>query len=560
MKVNEALADALATEARGPIFGLMGDANMPIWDVLGRDSRTRMISARCDGAAVLMADGYARATGRIGVATVTCGPGLASCANALVTASRAGTGLVLFTGEYSAADGGLGVVQNFDQRRFAAACEAGFQYLGRLDTLAEDIAEGFFAARTQGRPVILSMPATLWEADLPWEWSYRPSTEHLPTQVPVPARADLQGVADLIMRAQRPVIVAGRGALRADAKDEILRLADRMGALLATSLLAKGLFDGHPYDIGISGSFSSRPTEALMAQADLVLGIGASLNFFTCEGGVLFPQAEIVRIDTRPCPAAIGVAPGVYLQGDARATSQALTQLLQELDVQKEGFRTSQTRDVLNAPTPQPPPATDGLDPRALMRALAKELPERSRVVSGGGHFWSWPVAHLALPAGGHYQHAIDFGSIGLALAHGIGAAVGNAGSPTVVVEGDGSLLQAIQELHAAAEQRIPVIVLVMNDSGYGAEVRKMQWKNRDPRHAQWRSPDFVAIACGLGGDGAVVVEEADLGPAMRKALAFDGPFVIDARISPTLVSDVEAKLYLGRENSAPLLRPLRPC
>lgn len=559
MKVNEALADALAQEAEGPIFGLMGDANMPVWGALCKDERVRMVWARHDGAAILMADGFAQATGRLAVATVTCGPGLANAATAMLTAARGGNAMVIFTGEYIP-DGGKSSLQALDQRRFAAACEAEFRQIGRIDALADDIAEGFYTARTKKCPVILNMPQALWEAELKWDWDYRPSREFVPrTDFAAPAEL-IQALADRLAEAQRPVVVAGRGAVYAGAHDEIEAVGDQVGALLATSLLGKGFFDGHPYDIGIAGSFSSATTEKLLSEADLVLAFGASLNFYTTEGGLLFPSAEVIRIDTRPAPPTIGFTPGLHLQGDAKATAVALRKALDRKAVRNEGFRNAATRDALATPTPQPARATDGLDPRELMRVLSRSLPDDTQVVSGAGHFWSWPIAHLALPKGGRFQHTAAFGSIGLGLAQGIGAAVGvgGAGRKTLVIEGDGSLLQGIQELHAAAEQRIPLVVLVMNDSGYGAEVLKMSWKQRDPSDAQWKSPDYVAIVRGFGGDGVRITSEAELAPALARGFAADGPFVIDAPISPTLVSDSYARLFLGQPNQMPLLRPAR--
>lgn len=557
MKVHEALADALATEADGPIFGLMGDANMPVWGALCKDRRARMVWSRHDGAAILMADGYARATGRMAVATVTCGPGLANAANAILTAARGGTAMVIFTGEYTA-DGGKGSLQALDQRQFARVCEAEFRPLARLETLAEDIAEGCYTARTRSCPVILNMPQALWEADLKWGWDYKPSGQFIPPLDFAPPARQLQALVDKLAAAQRPVIVAGRGALLAGARPVLEQLGERIGALLATSLLGKGLFDGHPYDVGIAGSFSSATTEKLLAEADLVLGFGASLNFFTTEGGMLFPGAEVVRVDTRPFAPTIGFTPGLHLQGDARATAEALVALLDERRVRSEGFRNAATRSALAEPVPQPARATDGLDPRELMRVLSRCLPAQTQVVSGAGHFWSWPIAHLALPPDGRFQHTAAFGSIGLGLPHGIGAAVGHPDRKTLVIEGDGSLLQAIQELHAAAEQKIPLVVLIMNDSGYGAEVLKMGWKQRDPRDAQWKSPDYVAIARAFGGDGVRIGTEADLAAAVERGLQAGGPFVIDAPISPTLVSDSYSRLFQGQPNRIPLLRPAR--
>ncbi len=173
------------------------------------------------------------------------------------------------------------------------------------------------------------------------------------------------------------------------------------------------------------------------------------------------------------------------------------------------------------------------------------------------GHFWSWPVAHLALPPGGRFQHSGAFGSIGLGLGQAIGAAMADPGRLTVLIEGDGSLLQAVQELHAAAEQKVRLAIVLMNDSAYGAEVMKLQWKGRNVRDAQWTSPDYVAIARGFGGDGVVLEREDDIAAAIARAAACDGPFVIDARISPTLVSDAYSRLFLAQDNRMPLLRPV---
>ena len=556
MKVNEALADALATEADGPIFGLMGDANMPVWGALVAAKRSRMVWSRHDGAAILMADGYAQSSGRLGVATVTCGPGLANSANALLTASRAGTPLAIFTGEYID-DGGKAGLQALDQRRFAAACEADFKPLARLDSLADDIAEGFYLARTRRRPVLLNMPQALWEADLKWDWDYRPSTTFLPSQAHAPSAAAMAEVLQALAAAERPVIVAGRGAIHADARAALEQLGEHVGALLATTLVAKGYFDGHAWDVGICGSFSSAPTEALMAEADFVLGVGASINFFTSEGGLLFPSARVARIDTSPCTPTIGAVPGLHLQGDARKTAEALLSALRARGGKREAFRTAASRDVLATPVELVPPPTDGIDPRALMRALSASLPAGSQVVTGAGHFWSWPIAHLALGPGSRFLHTAAFGSIGLGLPFAIGAAVAQPERKTVLIEGDGSLLQAIQELHAAAEQGIALIVLVMNDSGYGAEVLKMGWKGRDASDAQWRSPDYVAITTAFGGGGVRITSETELAAAMRLATAANGPFVIDARISPTLVSDSYSRIFLGQPNRQPLLRPV---
>ena len=370
-----------------------------------------------------------------------------------------------------------------------------------------------------------------------------------------PEHGAIKRVARLIAEAKRPVIVAGRGAILAGARAEIDELGELAGALMATSLLGKGFFDGHPYDVGISGSYSSNPTEKLMADADFVLGIGASMNFFTTEGGMLFPEAKVARIDTKPFPSDIGVVPGEYICGDARLATVALTKALKAQGVRKEGYRTAETRALLKV-APIADPRTDGIDQRQLMHVLSTCLPERAQVITDAGQFWNWPHAYLALPRGASYQHTCNFGSVGLGVSQGIGAAIGSPDRLTVVITGDGGLLQCIQELHVAAQYKVPIVVLVMNDAGYGAEVHKMNAKGMNPRDVVWDSPDFVAVARGFGGDGTVIRSSDALVVAFADAVRSGGPYVIDARISPSLTGDYYQRIYLGRENPTPLLRP----
>ncbi len=398
MKVHEAIAEALIAEAGTTMFGLMGDGNMSLWGALGRHKDVTMISARHESAAVAMADGYSRTTGRVGVAMVTCGPGLTQCGTSLVIAARNRSQLVMVVGEIPA--GAKNKMQSMDQRRFAEASSAKFVSITSADNMAEEIAEAFYAARVHRIPVVLNLPMDLQEESFDWDFDYRPSTEFLPPRVETPSPDLLTPVIDRLAAAERPVIIAGKGAIAAQAKEEIVRLADRTGALLATSLQGKGYFAGHAYDIGIAGAFASAPAERLLAEADFVLGVGAELGYYTTEGGLLFPAAEVARIDIKPMPEEIGVIPGLYVQGDARKSVAAINEALESRQVRKDGFRTAETRQVLEeAPHTFDTPA-DGLDPRTLGSQLGRALPKNVLVTCGGGHFFSFPAMYTALPEG----------------------------------------------------------------------------------------------------------------------------------------------------------------
>ena len=555
MKVYEAIAQSLIAEGVTDFFGLMGDGNMWLWGAICRDPKIRGYSARHESMAVSMADGYARTTGKVGVAMVTCGPGLTQCATSLIAAYRGKTPVVLIAGEIM--QGAKNSTQTMDQRRFVEASSARFHTITSIDNMAEEIAEAFYAARVHRCPVVLNLPMDLQEDEFDWDYDYRPSTQFLPPRMETPSPELLAPVIEKLIAAERPVIIGGRGAIMAGAKDEIVKLADRVGALLATSLQGKGLFAGHPWDVGISGAFASEPTEKLLAEADFVLGVGAELGYYTTEGGLIFPSAEVARIDIKPMPEAIGVIPGLYVQGDARRAVAAINEALEARQIRKEGLRTPDTREVLDAPAHKFDAPKDGLDPRALGGNLGAALPKGVLVTCGAGHFFSWVGMYMPLPPGAEIQYSYNFGAVGQGLGVAIGTGVGNPGRQHVVIEGDGSMMFNLQELETVVREKLQMVLVVWNDGGYGAEVHKLVAKGFNEKLAQWESPDFVALAKAFGGDGVLLSDTSEIGAAVAEGLRKGGLYLIDARVSPSTPTEPYAKVYFGHESHAPLLRPV---
>ena len=554
MKVYEAIAQALLAEHDGPIFGLMGDGNMSLWGAPGREPRATLLSSRNEAGAVAMADGYFRATGRVGVATVTCGPGLTQVGTSLMAAVRNRSAMVLVIGEIPPGDKNR--LQSMDQRRFVEACSTRFHTITKPDNVGEEIAEAFYTARVQRCPVVLNLPMDIQERSFDWDFEYRPSNAFLPKGNDVASEEALAPIVEKLISAERPIIIAGRGARNAAAKSAIVELADRVGALLATSLQAKGLFAGHDYDIGIAGAYASAPGEQLFADADFVLGVGAELGYYTTEGGLLFPGAEVARIDIAPAPLELGILPGLYARGDALKTVKSISAMLGARKVQKEGYRTDAMRAVRDAaPEPIEKP-TDGLDPRTLLQCIGRSLPRNALVTCGAGHFLGFAAMHLPLPDDADMQFSLQFGAVGqtLPVAFGIGAA--HPRRPHIVIEGDGSLMMNLQELDTVVRYKQQMVLVIWNDSAFGAEVHKLRAKGFEPTLAAWEtSPDFVALAKAFGGDGVSLAKEDDIGDAIAKGLAHGGLFVIDARVSPSSVSDAYQKVHFGQPNRAPLLR-----
>jgi len=556
MKVYQAAANAVVAEGCDVAFGLVGDANMSFWSALNSTGAVRMYSARHEAGAVAMADGYARASGEVGLASITSGPGLTQIGTSLTAAARNRTPLLVVVGDVAASD--LNNVQKFDQRRFASACESEFVPITDTGNVAREMAEAFYAARLRKCPVVVNLPSDVQEQSFDWEFSYTPTKGFLPVPEDAPRSEVVEDLVERLLVAERPVIVAGLGAKLAGAREAIVELADRVGALLATSLKGKGLFTGHAFDVGLAGSFSSAPTERLLAEADFVLGIGAELGYYTTEGGLLFPDAAIARIDSAVAPPELGVLPGLYVRGDAKQTVLALNRSLARRGIKKAGFRTAQTIELLSAPVPalfDTPP--DGIDPRNLAREIGVALPANAVVTVGVGHFFSFFIMYSAVPHTADVHFSYQFGSIGqtIPIAAGIGAT--RPGRPHLVIDGDGSAMMNIQELETMARHGIPAVVLIWNDGGLGAEVHKMKAKGFDSSLARWpNSPDFVGVTRAFGGDGLKLTDVSGLRAALAKGFGCGGLFVIDARVSPTVVSDPYLKLHFGKENKAPLLRP----
>jgi thiamine pyrophosphate-dependent acetolactate synthase large subunit-like protein len=555
MKVSEALAEAFISEETENVFGLMGDANLHWWsEMAGRG--TRMVSARHETAAVAMADGYAQATGRVGVATVTCGPALVHTATPLTAASRGRTPLVLFAGDTPPAT--LGNSQDVDQRRVAELCEAGFVAVRSPATVADDVWTAFYRARTESRPIVLNVPMDLQSIAYPGEWRYEPSLELTqPPQRPVPDSAACGTVADLVAEAHRPVVLVGRGAMASGARSSVLALARRVGALIATTMPAKGWLDDDEFAVGIVGPLASAIGQELFSEADLVIAVGAGLDrYTTTDGGAAFPKARIVSVTTTPTIKGGSRRPDLFLTGDADACVRALVDLLEQRGVAHDGFRTSETRERIASSTAAVRSPTDdshGLDPRTVMRVLEPHLGDAEDVVVGVGHFLSFAAMHLRRPIGGHFYWSHYFGSIGYALPIGIGIAAARPDRRVTVIEGDGSLMMSLPELETAARSGLDLRVVVVNDQALGAEMHKLRAVGLDPADAHLPTPDFGAVGRVLGGTGDLVTNAEELRRSLDRYRS-EGPglHVIDARTDRDAMSEMYHKLHFGRPHEAP--------
>jgi thiamine pyrophosphate-dependent acetolactate synthase large subunit-like protein len=384
---------------------------------------------------------------------------------------------------------------------------------------------------------VLNIPINLVESSCDGSSYAVPDSPTL--EPPRPSDRSVVRIADLLEGASRPAIIAGRGAALSGAREALEALADRVGAILATSAMGHGLFAGYPYNVGIAGGFSSSLALELLSQADTVLAFGASLNHWTVRHGRLFsPEARVAQVDLDGEMIGALHRVDVGVVGDAAATAWAILDELERRSIDKEGFRSEALAREIARGRPRDEPYEDQgtaeyVDPRTLSIALDDLLPTERTVATDSGHFLGYPSMYLAVPDHRGFVFPNAFQSVGLGLASGIGAAVARPDRLCVAAVGDGGALMALGELETAARYHLPMLIVVYNDAAYGAEVHHFGPEGQPVDIARFPGTDFAALARAAGAEGVTVRNEGDLAPVEYWLERRDGPLVVDAKVNP---------------------------
>jgi thiamine pyrophosphate-dependent acetolactate synthase large subunit-like protein len=542
-EVARAIADIGATRC----FGLVGGANFKVTlalTELGLD----FIAARHEGGAVSMADVAARLTHHLTVVSVTAGPGLTNAITGIGEAAKSDTPLLVLAGDVVMGDKHSAFA--FDQAGLVGAVGGEWRQIANPSTAYADTWAAASLALRERKPVVLSLPVDVQEVQV----ARTLGKKHPPlTPRPPVDAAKLDEMIATIRTAKRPLILAGHGAVVAAAQPLLVELADRLGALLATSLQAHGMFSGHPWNLGVAGGFSSKATAELASQSDLILAFGMSLNMWTTKKGKLISSyAQLVQVDVEKGRIGLHRPVDLELEGDASAVATALLRALDEEPVEHIGWRTPDVAAVMNAKSNrnlgyEDTSDADHIDPRTLSKAVDDMLPKDRTVVVDGGHFVGWVTRYLSVPDYKGWCIPIAFQSIGLGLAGAIGAATAQPDRLTVLAVGDGGFLMSIAELESAVRLKRNICIFIYNDSAYSAEVHHFGPEGYSASVAQFPVTDFAAIARGYGGDGVVVRTLADL-DALKSWVdhGAQGVFVVDGRINPKLIADWYSEMFTG--------------
>jgi thiamine pyrophosphate-dependent acetolactate synthase large subunit-like protein len=534
MKVFEAIANALNELSVSEIFGLMGDGNLKFLTCWTSEMEMGYHGTRHESAAVGMADGYFRASGKVGVCTVTQGPGVANTLTALITARKAGSQILLLAGDVSAAQKGW--PQDIDHAAVFAAAGVPMVQIKDATSPFSEIFRAYRLAQSSGGPVAVNMPIDVQEMD--WlAWDDEPSEEEsrLATKAVV-SESDLQKASTLLLGARKPVIIAGRGAVESGCEQALVEIAERTGALLSTTLRGKGLFDGNPYLIGIAGGLGTNLCAKLIGEADVALVVGAGMNdFTTMHQTLLSSSAHVVNCDLAPRGIGRPMGELCELAGDAHDVVSMLLAHITQQGSPVEGYRTPAITEELSTFAPESeitivndPPY---LDPRALTIRLNDILPPERAVVTDAGHFFGNPCTYMRISDARSFVCGIDFGSIGLGLGHAMGVSTAYPGRPVVLFIGDGGLQMSLGDLETAIRYKLPLIIIVMNDAAFGSELQIMELWKLPVDLSVFPSVNYAAIAESMGARSLSVNDLDDLDQLASMSLD-DGPILLDCAIT----------------------------
>ncbi|GAA1164935.1 thiamine pyrophosphate-binding protein [Ornithinimicrobium humiphilum] len=513
------------------IFGVVGSGNYVVTAELVRRG-ARYVSARHELGAGMMADAHARVTGRVTALSVHQGCGLTNALTAITEAAKSRTPLLVLTGDTPP----TAKTSNFwiDQEATLLGLGVEVAAVRSAATAVKDTVRAYQRARDERRTVVLNLPLDVQEQllagdpgpDLPLGYSLLRTPE---------SQEGAELVARALLAAERPVILGGRGAL--GAREELVDLADRSGALLATTAVARGLFQGHPWSVDVMGGFATPAAAELITDADLVVAFGAGLNGWTTRHGALLEGSTVIVVDSDPDAIGFHHEPDHAIVADSGAIARAAGAIVgQRAGV---GYRTDAARTAIDtggrwSQVPyEDTSTTTHLDPRTLSIAVDGILPTDRVVAADGGNFIGYPSMYLSVPDARSFVFPQAFQSIGLALGAAIGAAVARPDVVTVAAVGDGGFMMSLTELDTAVRLGLRLLVLVYDDAAYGAELHHFDDDHDALRVVTFPDTDIAAIARGFGAEAITARTVEDLTPIRDWVERPDsGPLLVDAKIT----------------------------
>ena len=538
----QALIRALEHEQVDTVFGLPGGCILPAYDPL-LESSIRHVLVRHEQGAGHMAEGYAHVTGRPGVAMVTSGPAATNLVTPLMDAYMDSIPMVGITGQVGTAAIGSDAFQECDTVGITRSCTKHNELVMTADDLPLAVRQAFHIATT-GRPgpVLIDVPKDVLQNEMTWHWpsddevadslpGYRPTSKGHPRMIKEAAR--------LILDAERPVIYAGGGMLKARAAEALRELAELTGIQVVTTLMARGVFpDDHPLCLGMPGMHGTIAATTAMQKSDLLIALGARFDDrITGRVNGFAPDAKIIHVDIDPAEQGKVRRPDVPIVGDCRLVTEELVAAVRDLlaggttqaDISAWKSRVSGWQEIFPL-TYDDAEAGAALKPQYCLEKLRDAAPDGTIVASGVGQHQMWASLHWKFNEPYTWVNSGGLGTMGFAIPAAIGAKVGRPDKTVWAVDGDGCFQMTAQELVTATVERIPVKIALLNNSYLGM-VRQWQEMFYDERYSEvylsTETPDYVKWAESMGCVAIRVESPEEVQPAIDKANSINDRSVV---------------------------------
>ena len=542
MSGAKALLESLERQNVDVMFGILGGAVLPIYDLLCK-SNIRHILCRHEQGAAHAADGYARASGKAGVCMATSGPGATNLVTGIANAYMDSAPLIALTGQVPS--GGVNTSYMIGRDAFQEADIIGittpitkhnFQ-LRNAAEIPKTVKTAFYIATT-GRPgpVVIDVPKNVQTEVAEIDFS---NGIHIPGYKPTsnPHPLQIRKAAEMLAEAERPVILAGGGVITSNASPELLQVAELLLAPVATSFMGKGSFpETHPLSLGSIGMHGNPVANKLLCEADVMLAVGT--RFSDRATGRLdnfCAPTKKIHIDIDAAEIGKNVDVDVPIVGDAKKALQELHErLAKQLKKKKNTAWTSRVKEAKEQLNPPSKGASKDLKPKALLQVLRKLLPENAIATTEVGQNQMWAALYFNALKPRTFIRSGGLGTMGFGFPAAIGAKVACPDRPVVDIAGDGSFRMTEQELGTSVTEDIPVIVIVLNNSVLGmvAQWQRMFFKGRYSAVKLGSIPDFVKLAEAYGAQGLRARSIAEFSKAVKTALKSDVTTVIDVPIS----------------------------
>jgi acetolactate synthase I/II/III large subunit len=549
MRAVDAVMECLKAEGVDVVFGLPGGANLPTYDAF-YDAGIRHILVRHEAGGGHAAEGYAKATGKVGVALATSGPGATNLVTPIADAMMDSVPVVFITGQVRTELLGTDGFQEADMLGITLPIVKHSFMIQHPLEIPRAIHEAFHIART-GRPgpVVIDIPQDLSRAEIPYEPvagvslpGYQPTTEGNQKQI--------RQAANALASARRPVIYAGGGVINANASQELVELATCDRFPVTCTLMGLGGFPGtHPQWLGMLGMHGTRSANYAMDEADLICAVGARFDDrITGKLSEFAPHAKFIHIDVDPAEISKNVAAHIPIVGDARNVLRKLVEEYRALDTDTarlDGWWTKIAAWQAEHPLHYEDSTDAEIKPQFLIQALYEATGGQAIVVSDVGQHQMWTAQYYHFTRPRQWINSGGLGTMGFGLPAAMGAKVGEPDQTVCVVAGDGSIQMNIQELATCVQGGIDVKVFIMNN-GYLGMVRQWQelfWDHRYSQVDMGEYPDFVKLAEAYGATGLRFTDKTSLVDDIRAAIATPGVVVADVRVT-------------REENTYPMIAP----